>query len=169
MRVLVVAMTMAGGAFVVHWLIWRVRIPRRQTAALLAIFMLALPVGLVVATTTSAGAGPWLRTPWECLHVSLWHVAFMLAYIVAYSAIEERSPSMSLLCHVADAPPPGPTRAELMEAVRVVSPVEIRLGNMLRDGMVRQDVEVLHLLPKGRRWAAVFAGTSSFLGLPRGG
>ena len=45
---------------------------------------------------------------WEYFHVLIFHVALSLAYIVAYSAIEGRSPSMALLVYVADAAGAGP-------------------------------------------------------------
>jgi hypothetical protein len=172
MRVLGVGLLLAFLALATHWVVWRIRIPQRQTAALLLIFLATLTIGLLaVATVTGHGSmgGPWLRGGWEYAHVAIWHVAFMLAYIVAYSAIEERSPSMTLLCRVADAKSPGPTTAELQETLRAVSPVEIRLANMLRDGMVGQDGEDLYLLPKGHRWVAVFSRARTFLGLPKGG
>src|SRR5579862_3987265 len=92
-------------AFLVHWLIWRIRIPHRQTAALLAIFFGFLPIGLA-AMQALFRAMDWPDfNGWELLHISIFHTALSLAYIVVYSALEERSPSMTVLLHLAAAGP----------------------------------------------------------------
>ena len=63
-------------------------------------------------------------------------MALSLAYIVAYTAIEGRSPSMALLVYVADARGQGRTREELESLLRGENPVAARLEAMLRDSMV---------------------------------
>ena len=153
-RVLTIAIGLSATAFLAHWLLWRVRIPARQTAALLAIFSATLVIGLV----SSAWWPPAWRFSniWEVLHVAMFHVAAMLAYVVAYSAIEERSPSMTILSRVADAGSCGQSREELQAMLVNVSPVEIRLAAMVRDGMVRDDDGVIVLTAKGWAWANTF-------------
>ena len=97
MRVLSVAVVLLGSAFLVHWLVWRLAMPRRQTAALLAIFLAVLAVGIPLAVRGIPASELALHGPWECLHVAIVHVAVALAYVVVYSALEERSPSMTIL------------------------------------------------------------------------
>ena len=80
----------------------------------------------------------------------------MLAYVVAYSALEERSPSMTILSRVADAGSLGHSREELQAMLVNVSPVEIRLSAMVRDGMVREDGGTVVLTAKGWAWANTF-------------
>ncbi len=166
-RVLAIALVCAAAGFLVHWLVWRVRIPARQTAWLLAIFSGTLAAGLATS--------PWwppawrFANPWEVLHVAIFHVAAMLAYIVAYSAIEERSPSMTILCRVADAGNRGQSREELQTLLLDVSPVEIRLAAMLRDGMIRDEAGRLVLTAKGRAWAGTFATWRRLLRFDLGG
>lgn len=171
MRVFLVATVFATAAFLAHWLWWRVRIPRRQTAAILATFSLVLLVGLAATWGPLAvlPSGFRLRSFWEVLHVAGSHIAVMLAYVVAYSAIEERSPSMTILSRVATAGPGGTSRLELESLLRNVSPVEIRIAAMLRDGMVRNQGGRLALTTKGMGWAATFATLRRFLGFAKGG
>ena len=171
MRVFLIATAFAAAGSLAHWLWWRIRIPKRQTAALLATFSLALFVGLAVTSGLSAVVPTECRLQnwWEVLHVVGAHIAVMLAYVVAYSAIEERSPSMTILSRVATTGPGGASRLELEALLRKVSPVEIRIAAMLRDGMVRDQGGRLTLTTKGMGWAAVFSGLRRFLGFTKGG
>jgi hypothetical protein len=166
-RILTIAIGVYAAAFVAHWLLWRVRIPTRQTAALLAIFSGTLVIGLV----SSAWWPPaWQFTSgWELLHVAIFHVAAMLAYVVAYSALEERSPSMTILSRVADAGSSGQSREELQAMLVDVSPVEIRLAAMVRDGMVRDESGTIVLTNKGWAWANTFTTWRRLLGFRLGG
>ncbi len=171
MRVFLVATAFATAAFLFHWLWWRIRIPRRQTAAILATFSLVLLVGLAATAGSSAAVPPEfrLRSLLEVVHVAGAHVAVMLAYVVAYSAIEERSPSMTILSRVAIVGPEGVWRRDLESLLRKVSPVEIRIAAMLRDGMVRNPDGGLALTTKGMAWAATFSALRRFLGFEKGG
>lgn len=168
MRIVLVAVTLSGTAFMLHWLLWRIRIPKRQTAALLIIFTGTLLVGLAVAVTLCPAA--WsLRGVWEALHVAAFHIAMMLAYVVAYSALEERSPSMTILVRVADAGQVGAARAEIEAALVAMTPVEVRLQSLVRDGLLAERGGEYELTTKGWWWATVFSWWRTFLGFAQGG
>lgn len=171
MRVFLIAFFIAALGFWIHWIWWRIRIPERQTFALLATFSLVLAVGLVATTGVIAIIPPaWrLTNAWEVLHVTCFHVAAMLAYVVAYSAIEERSPSMTILSRVAATGADGASRQELEGLLQRASPVDVRLNAMLRDGMVRSDGDRLALTAKGLAWARVFSTCRRMLAFPKGG
>ena len=166
-RVLLVAVVLPLIAFLIHLVLWRIRTPKRQSAALLVIFVATLCVCLV--------SSPWwpvkwqFHNAWEVLQVSLHHVAMMLAYVVAYSALEERSPSMTILTRVADAGNRGMTREDLQALLVDISPVETRLAAMQRDAMVQQQGEYLRLSPKGWAWATTFSTWRRILRFRLGG
>ena len=169
MRITSLAFGLFLAAFLLHWIVWRIRIPRRQSAALLVILLGTLPVGLaaVILVPALQGFGP--IGFWEVLHVSTFHVAMSLAYIVAYSAIEGQSPSMALLVHVADARGRGCTREELQAVLRKSDPVATRLDAMLRDGMVEQWDGQCKLTAKGWAWARCLGSCRLFLRMEKGG
>ena len=172
MRILCIALTIFAAGFMLHWIWWRVRIPRRQTAALLAVFSLTLAAGLVALSLRAALGEPrfWeLRNAWEVAHVACFGIAATLAYIVAYSALEERSPSMTILTRVADSGERGQSREELQALLLHVSPVEIRLAAMERDGMVRDEAGIVVLTPKGWAWANTFSSWRRLLRFQPGG
>ena len=145
MRTAWLAASLFSTGFLAHWLLWRIGIPRRQTAVLLGIFFGVLAVWMIAwwAVPDSLIAP---RTRWEGLHVCVFHTSLSLAYIVAYSAIENRSPSMNVL-----------------------PPVETRLDAMVRDAMIVEDGAGYRLASKGRAWAAALSCWRRLLGMPRGG
>ena len=168
MRTAWLAASLFSTGFLAHWLLWRIGIPRRQTAVLLAIFFGVLAAWMIAwwAVPDSLIAP---RTRWEGLHVCVFHTSLSLAYIVAYSAIENRSPSMNVLTSVADAGPLGRTHGEIRALLEREMPVETRLDAMVRDAMIVEDGAGYRLASKGRAWAAALSCWRRLLGMPRGG
>jgi hypothetical protein len=169
MLVAALAFALFLAAFLLHWIIWRIKIPRRQTAALLLILLGTLPVGLAAVLFVSALRCFGPIGIWELLHISIFHVALSLAYIVAYTAIEGRSPSMALLVCVADARGQGRTREELEQLLRGDDPVTARLQAMLLDGMIAQVDRSYRLTAKGWAWARALGSFRRLLGMEKGG
>lgn len=155
-------------AFLCHLAWWRIALPKRHTFALLALFFGALAAWLTLSITLP---GRWFvaTDPWQALHVAIAHTALTLAYVVTYSALEHRSPSMTMLVAVADSSDEGRTAAELRGLLVGASPVEVRLSAMEREGMVSRERDDYRLAPKGRTWAAVLSNWRRLLGMPQGG
>lgn len=169
MKVTCFACGIFASAFAIHWLVWRVRVPRRQTAALLGIFLGTLVMGLIAAGFVPA-LRPWCPTGlWQVLHVALFHVAFTLGYVIAYSALEERSPSMTLILATADAGPAGLSGDDMLAFLSRESPLDSRLDAMVRDHMVEFDGTRYRMKPKGAVWAFVLGSWRRLAGLPKGG
>ena len=169
MRTAALALTLFSAAFLLHWVLWRIRVPRRQSAVLLAILLAALPVGLVAVTFVPALQFLRPHGFWEVLQVCTFHIALTLAYVVAYSAIEGRSPSMTLLSYVADAGGRGRTRAELAAVLRGDDPVTLRLEALVRDNMIAGEGDSYALTAKGWAWARCFGTFRSLLKMQKGG
>lgn len=155
--------------FLTHWIVWRIHIPRRQSAAILLIMLGMLPVGLTTLALLPAVQVWAPQGSWPYLHIAIFYVAMTLAYVVAYSALEERSPSMTLLVHVATAKGAGRTAEELAAVLQHRRPVEVRLEAMLRDNLVANTDGVYRLTPKGRQWAGGFLLWRRLLKMDQGG
>ncbi len=169
MKIAILAIGLFGASFLLHWLLWRMKVPQRQSAALLVILLGTLPLGLAAVLFVPGlsffrplGIG-------EIAHVTIFHVAVTLAYIVAYSALEGRSPSMALLLSVADSRGKGRSRQELESLLRSERPVELRLEAMLRDEMVTESDGVYCLTAKGWAWARSVGVARIVLKLKKGG
>ncbi len=169
MRVAYLAFSLFSAAFIVHLIWWRIRIPRRQTATLLTIFLGVLAAGIAAMQVLFRYEGLALFSFWPCVHVAIFHVAMTLAYAVSYSAVEERSPSMTILTQVADSRERGRTHDELDRNVRGAVTVEGRLAAMIRDQMVSEEQGLLRLTGKGRAWATVLSSWRALLKLEKGG
>jgi hypothetical protein len=169
MRIAALAMTLFLAAFLLHWVLWRIRVPRRQSAALLVIMLAALPVGLAVVTYLPALQ--FLRSQgfWEIVQVCTFYIAMTLAYVVAYSAIEGRSPSMTLLSYAADSRGRGRTRMELQAVLRSDDPVVVRLDALVRDNMIARRGDCYALTAKGWVWARCFGAFRRLLQMQKGG
>jgi len=168
MATAILAVGVFTAAFLGHLAWWRVALPRRQTAMLLVVFFGVLVAWLALSHFLP---GRWFTAAdrWQAIHVAIFHTACTLAYIVAYSALEHRSPSMTLLVAVADSGGAGCTPDELRGLLAGASPVEVRLAAMVHEGMITPDGDGYRLAPKGRAWAAVLSTWRRLLGMPRGG
>jgi len=168
-KVACVALGLFATAFALHWLWWRVRVPQRQSATILLLFFGVLAAGLGALHVVPAlqAWGPWGL--WPSLHIAIFHTAMTLAYVVAYSILEERSPSMTLLVYVADSAERGRSREDLHAVLAGLTPVETRLGAMVRDGMIETDGDGFRITPKGRAWAVTFGTWHRFIRLAKGG
>lgn len=168
MNTALLAIGVFATAFFVHLAWWRIALPRRQTAALLGLFCAVLFAWLTVSHVLP---GRWFTAAdrWEAIHVAVFHTACTLAYVVAYSALEQRSPSMTMLVAVADAGEAGCSPDELRGLLAGVSPLEVRLDTMIHDGMIMRAGDTYRLAAKGWAWASVFASWRRLVGLPRGG
>ena len=168
MSTAILASGVFAAAFFIHLIWWRIALPRRQTAALLAVFFGVLVAWLAVSHFLP---GRWWTAAdrWQAIHVAVFHTACSLAYIVAYSALEHRSPSMTLLVAVADSGTAGCSHEELRGLLAGASPVEVRLDAMLHEGMVVRDGDGYRLAPKGRAWATMLTNWRRLLGMPPGG
>lgn len=167
MKVAVFACGLYFLAFAGHWLVWRIRIPNRQTASLLVCFLTVLAAGLSVVQVSSRFED--LRGFWRGLHITIFHVAMTLAYVVVYSALEGQSPSMTVLIYVAGGGENGRTRAEIATVLKDAVTVEGRMAAMGRDNLVVAKNSAYCLTRKGRVWAIVFSYWRTLSRLPTGG
>lgn len=169
MRPTCLAFALLAIAFLIHLTWWRIHIPRRHTRTLMVVFFGTLLAGLACVSQVP-GLAAWRPHDWlEAIHVCEFFVAMTLAYVVAYSAIEERSPSMSLLTYVSAAGDRGRSEAEMRSLLASVMPVERRLKAMVRDGMLRLDAGTYRISGKGRGWARLLGTWRRLAGLPKGG
>ncbi len=136
MNVLLALGSILGLLFVVHLAWWRIRLPQRQRPALLVLF---LGGGVVLAPVVAwgvhaAGLQPLSWIQW--LNVALGVLAFTLAYVVTYSALEADSPTLSLMRRVAQGGGAGVTVGQLEEFMNERPFVAARLSALIEEGML---------------------------------
>ena len=169
MKVALFAAGLFGAAFLIHWLVWHVRLPRRQTLVLLILFLSALPASLLLGNCVPSWSAYWPAGVWEWLHVATFHVALALAYIVIYSALEENSPSLTIVAFVLEGGDKGRSLEEVRSVINNDLILQSRLQAMVRDGLAANHDGVLRLTAKGRVWATVFSRSRAVLSMQKGG
>jgi hypothetical protein len=134
-----------GVLFALHLIWWRIALPQRQRTALLGLFLIG---GLIVAPAVGLllglfGFAPLSLIQW--LNVALAVVAFALAYVVTYSALEADSPTLSLVRHIASAGSGGVGEETLREFMASRPFVGARLSALVEEGMVQERDGRIHL------------------------
>ena len=150
-------------AWIIHLLIWRNAQPKKHTRALLIIFMSVLISVFIASITSFLPPLTWI----EGLHVMIFYIPTMLAYICFYSAIEEDSPSVGLITMTAQK-----KKCVLEDYDSVINDqllVGSRLSAMVRDGLLKEENEQYRLTSKGFFWGTLFTSTYQFLQLKDGG
>jgi hypothetical protein len=167
MRLFLAGLVLLLLAFFMHIIMWRVRPPRRSIRALLCIFaatpLVTIPIySLIAPLAAFADASEAVRT-------LLFYVSCSLVYVVLYSAIESRSPSLAIVSYVASCGSAGCAEADLADHITDDEGISARIAAMKATQMIVVSDEQCTLTPAGRRWAELFEFASAIFLLPLGG
>jgi len=134
-------------AFVIHLGWWRIRLPRRQSIALLALFAVTATAGFAAICTLDVFPGGF-SLPCLLLAVMLFG-SYAVVYIILFSALEADSPTLTLIGIIAAAGDRGIHRSKLMQAMEQHSYVRLRIDQMIADGMAVEAESRVHLAAQG--------------------
>ena len=165
MAVLLTGAGLLAFSFLVQLVVWRLFRPQRQLRALLILYAI-MPL-LVCAAAWTAGQ-PFTFSAAGVARVVLFYVSISLAYFVAHCAIDSGSPTLDIICYVAEAGPAGCSDAELSANFGPLVMAN-RFALVEHGGMMQADQDVFRLTPAGRFYARLFDDASRIFGLPRGG
>jgi len=161
-------------SFFVHLAVWRVKLPQRQTRALLLIMFSFL--GAVMILLQLCGGAIAMRcgvpipvTPGDYLHLALINISLILSYMITYSALEADSPSLVIAMTVADAGPGGIAEADFNAFVNDDKLVKPRINDLLLDKMAYTAGGRYRLTSKGLMFARLFIFYRALLGRGKGG
>ena len=160
-------------ALLIHYAIWKIRVPHRQTRAILAIFFSVLSLvsailPLIAVQFPILGIALPLHTS-SYLHIIGFVTAATLSYMITYTVIEVDSPSLVMALAINSAGSTGLPKAEFHTLMNDSLLVEPRIKDMLRDGLAVKSGDLYHLTSKGRRMARLFALHRRLLGTGMGG
>ncbi|MDD5436723.1 MAG: hypothetical protein PHX20_04175 [Candidatus Omnitrophica bacterium] len=172
MSILFYTLSLAGLVFLTHLAIWRIRPPKKQTAALLKIFLFTLVAGTSLLFIFP-GIVRWDilpgRNPFEIVQFFLLFLSIAAAYIVSYPAIEVDSPTLLIINAVFEAGPQGLEKGRLEGMMSDEVLVIPRIKDMLSDNMVYLDGERYRLMPKGLAMARIFSAYRNMIRGVKGG
>lgn len=143
-----------AGAWAIHFLVWRVRLPKAQLKALLLIFMI---VWGVVVVASFAGGGP-IKATVEFFYFSLiyWSAAF--CYVITYSAMEGDSPTLSLTRHLHRRGDKGVSHEEIEDFFRQRPFVGARVKALVTDNVFIEEEGGYRLSPGSYLFFRVILG-----------
>jgi len=160
-------------AFGLHFIIWRIRIPRRQSKVLLQCFLSVLVVGSLLLYYFSndialLGVKPPTRL---AAYARLWmyFISFTLAYMITYSAVEADSPSLVIILKIAATGTSGLKEESLLSELNDDALIVPRIRDLLRDKMAEQVEGQYRLRPKGAMLSRLFQLYRSLMGAGKGG
>jgi hypothetical protein len=147
MAVFLSASILLAIAFGAHVIWWRLKVPRRQSLALLMLFLTTAVCGFTVIHAVEVFPGQ-LTLPRLLLAVLLFGSVFVV-YLILFSAMEEDSPSLTLIRLISEAGPIGIHRNDLVRAVKGHSYIKVRIDLMVSDRMAVETPTGLRLASQG--------------------
>ncbi len=172
MNVLFYGLLLAALAFLLHLVIWKIYLPKRQVAALLKIFFLVLISGIFLLIKFPKLIN-WDILPsanfFEISQLLLLYISITAAYIVSYPAIEADSPTLVIIKAVAGAGVRGLDKSKLEEMMKDDLLIVPRVRDMLSDKMIYLDGEKYKLMPKGMAMARIFLFYKNMIRGAKGG
>lgn len=158
-------------AFCLQLVCWRVRLPRYQTRAILALFVLTGVLGLALLAWAGDALGPLAPLgPRHYLHIALLHGALCCAWVITYSAFEADSPTLVMVQRLLLAGDAGLAPEELLAAMSDEVLIVPRIRDLDRDGLASVDPAGRYRIsPKGRLLLGLIYGYRRLLRGGRGG
>jgi len=159
-------------AFLIHLVVWKIRLPKRQTPALLWVFFdtyffAILFLELILPAQYHSSLLP--QNFLEYVHVFLFFTSFTLAYIITYSALEVDSPSLLIVKRIADAGPNGLDKDLLSSQLSDDILITPRIHDLFRDKMAVWKGGKIHLTSKGKWFVRIFIAYRMLLNAQWGG
>jgi hypothetical protein len=169
MRLFFAVLALLMLALIVHIVTWRVHLPKRSIRALLCIFA-ATPL-VVVAIYFAIESWPVFTgaSLADAVRILLFYVSCSLVYVVLYSAIEAKSPSLAIVSYVASCGGAGCAGADLANHITDDDSISTRIAAMKASGMIVVKDGLCSLTTAGHLWAALFEFASNIFRLPLGG
>lgn len=170
---LVVSISVVVLAFVVHLLVWKIHLPKRQTRAILIIFfgvqiLTVLGMYFVPRYFPLLGLNSYTQFS-SYLHVCFFCTTATIAYVISYTAIEIDSPSLLMVRAINNSESNRVSVAEFHNLMKDSLKIEPLITELLNDRMVRLDGQYYRLTPKGAFMTYLIMLHRSLLGLGKGG
>lgn len=137
-------------AWLLHLLWWRWRLPRNHTAGLLVVFAAAPPIAALL--WIACGSPHWVVLR-DIPGMALLYMGAVGCYLIAYTAIEETSPSLAIFGTLRAAGDAGCTSEELSGVITDSNFIKPRLDALRRDGILVASGDGFVLSQRGKKAA----------------
>lgn len=172
MKVLFWGLCLVALAFVLHLIVWKIHLPKRQIKTMLLMFFGTLIFGSAFLWTHPAISLFGIGVPdgWiEYVRIALLFTAFTLAYMITYTGLEADSPSLVMALSISQAGPEGLSKNVFFQQMTDDILIKPRVRDLVTDKMAYLDGDTYRLTPKGILLANIFVVYRSILGAGKGG
>jgi hypothetical protein len=153
MSVLFAAAGLFAGALLVHFVVWRIRVPKQQAATLIVII---LTVGILGFLLLFSFGSEDVALSGARLLLGIGVFGSVAAiYLILFSAIEADSPTLTMINLIQSGGIRGISEDDLRLAMSRYSYVNARIDQLLQDKMVIETAHGLQIQPSGR-WLCTF-------------
>lgn len=173
MLVLIYSLLLFSTAFIFHVVLWKIRLPKRQTKVLLQIFFGILSAGILSLICISFFVSEVdnivpQKIP-EYLHICLIFISLTLSYMITYSALEADSPTLVMVMTIEKSGDRGLDKEEFDSILNDDLLIKPRIRDLITDKMAYLDGEKYKLTSKGVLFARIFILYRRLLKAPKGG
>lgn len=155
-----------------HLIVWKIKVPKRQTKTILQTFFGTWFIGIFIAYLNSDFSILGFSVPTgflSLLHITLFQISLTLAYMITYSAMEADSPTLVMIMKIANAGLQGLEKSELDKALTDNILVIPRIQDLLRDKLAHLNNGKYQLTPKGTLLVRIFICYRNLLKAQQGG
>ena len=173
MGVLLYGSFLFGLSFILHFVIWRIHVPKRQAKVLFLLFLGVLCCGCFIYwkydTKLSIFGFHPPTTLAQYLQMGIYFIALTLAYMITYSAVEVDSPSLIIIMKISEAGKLGLTKESLEGEMDDSVLIKPRLKDLLIDRMAEVHEGRYRLRKKGILMARLFTFYRNMMRAGKGG
>lgn len=173
MKVLFWGLMIFGLSFLLHFIIWKIHLPKKHTKALLQVFFFTLIACISILISFSLFSVKFRTIApggfKEYFHICLFFISLMLAYIVNYSALEVDSPSLTMVLDIAKRGDAGLGQEEIRLLMNDDLLVNPRISDLITNHMIYLKNDKYRLTYRGFLFARIFVFYRRLLNLPKGG
>lgn len=170
MNVLIFCLTAFLAAYLLHVVVWLFRVPSSPFPAMLVLFAAAWLAVAALGAFLPAFPAAWRPAGlWQWLAAAVFHAACSLSYIIVYSALEQDSPTITIVKHTDLAGTRGCAPGDYKKVITDDLIIHSRLRAMLEGRLAERRGDRLYLAPKGAFWNRLFGAWMKLLALREGG
>ncbi len=160
-------------AFISHFFIWEIHLPKNHTGVLLGIYSGVLVIGIFLLRLYGRGIVIFgihtLSGTAEYVHLCLLYASLTFAYITTYSGIEVDSPSLVIVMDISLAGSDGLPKEKLEQTMNDDLLVKPRVKDLVSGGMAYVEKDKYRLTAKGLFLISIFNFYRRLLHLGKGG
>lgn len=154
-------------AFLIHFFYWKIRLPKRQTQALLLIFFTTLIIGSFLLWKQSRNMTIFgISAPkefWEYVQLYILFISVLIAYIATYVVVEVDSPSLVIIASIFESGSRGLDKNILEKKLNNDLLILPRLRGLVTAGLAHDRDGIYSLRLKGKLMALIFITYRRFL------